>query len=123
MMQSEIMVASFYIRHPNNYFIGNRAAGSPFYGFLFNLPSYPTGSSASKDVCPQGSKLGSFVNNVAHSNKFYGLRVTNLYARTNPCAAVKNEYLLNDLWTENPSLPTFMHNFTAFKNQMKGVVL
>jgi hypothetical protein len=99
MMQSDIMVASFYITHPNNYFIGNRAAGSQFYGFLFNLPSYPTGSSASKDVCPQGSQLGSFANNVAHSNKYYGLRVTKLYARTNPCGYVKNEYLLNDLWT------------------------
>ena len=98
-MQTDIMVASYYIRHPTNYFIGNRAAGSQFYGFVFDLPPYPVGSSASKDVCPQGSLLGAFDNNVAHSNKYHGLRVNTLYARTNPCGASKNEYLLNDLWS------------------------
>jgi len=122
MLQSDIMVSSFYIRHPNNYFIGNRAAGSDYYGFNFDLPDYPTGSSASKDICPPGNPLASFTNNVAHSNTFHGLRINNLIARTYPCSDTKNEYDPNYLWSANPSIPTVFSSFLSYKNLKHGFV-
>lgn len=67
--------ASFWITNPNNEFEGNRAAGSYMYGFWFDLPANPTGSSSAKDLCPVGMKLGSFKNNEAHSNGRYGVRI------------------------------------------------
>ena len=122
MMQSDIMVSSFYIRHPTNYFIGNRAAGSDFYGFNFDLPKTPTGSSASKDVCPTGSSLGSFANNVAHSNKYHGLRIKTYFARLHPCSSWRNDRLADNPWEQNPSVAIVMENFTSYKNMKRGVV-
>ena len=51
-------------------------AGSQAYGFWFRLDDFPDGPSFSPTICPKHSPLGGFHNNVAHSNMFYGLRVS-----------------------------------------------
>ena len=81
------MPASFWITNPDNIYIGNHAAGSDHCNFWMKLDDHPSGPSATNSVCPNGVKLGTFKDNVAHSATRYGLRVFPLYApRTNPCA-------------------------------------
>jgi cell migration-inducing and hyaluronan-binding protein len=68
-------VSTFWIDHPNNYIEGNVAAGSEDMGFFFVFHREPTGPSVG-DLPPyhgERSRLGSFDNNVAHSNKKFGL--------------------------------------------------
>ena len=86
LLDTDTTPATFWITHPTNYFVGNVAAGSERYGFWFDLQRFATGPSADERVCPPGSPLGSFVNNRAHSNGRYGLRIFNHWVpRANPC--------------------------------------
>jgi hypothetical protein len=91
--------ASFWIKHPNNILIGNRAAGSDHYGFWFDPTDHPTGPSVDKNICPKNAKLGVFRDNVSHSNNKYGLRIhDSLLPRTYPCSRMKMD-------PEDPSNP------------------
>ena len=106
--------ASFWITNPNNMYIGNHAAGSDRYGFWFDLKPNPTGPSYTPDVCPQGTRLGAFRDNVAHSNGRYGLRIFHLHTPTvDPCSALSST---------NPSVPALYQNFTGFKNKRAGII-
>ena len=81
--------ASFWITHPNNYFIDNHAGGSDRYGFWFDLQEHPTGPSADSSICPEFEKLGEFTGNVAHSNGRYGLRIFHRFTPVEvPCAGL-----------------------------------
>ena len=55
------------------------------------------------DVCPIGNPLGIVKNNVAHSNKRFGLRIFKLYSRFYPCDPIRNDTDANDPWAYNPS--------------------
>ena len=71
--------ASFWITNPDNIVRNNAAAGSANYGFWYKPERVVTGASAgtpqAAGVCPQGTPLGEFSGNVAHSNGRYGLRL------------------------------------------------
>jgi hypothetical protein len=65
--------AVFWITNPDNDYIGNRAVASANHGFWMRLPNNPTGPSATNSICPIRAKLGTFTDNVAHSNGENGL--------------------------------------------------
>jgi hypothetical protein len=75
MYYTDLAVASFLVRNPANEFVGNRAAGSDFYGLWLDFPSRVTGASAQSDICPDGIPLGLISGNVIHSNKMIGMRI------------------------------------------------
>ena len=52
MLQTDITVASYWITNPNNFLYRNRAAGSDFYGFWYEIKVNPDGPSATSDICP-----------------------------------------------------------------------
>ena len=56
LLNTDTTPGNFWISHPDNFVIGNRAAGSTAHGFFYKL----AGQAA-------GMKLGKFSNNVAHS--------------------------------------------------------
>lgn len=85
MLQTDLSPASFWITNPSNTIINNRAAGGDFYGFWYEVKPHPDGPSANADICPQGMKLGTSANNVAHSYERFGLRVFIHAARKYPC--------------------------------------
>ena len=65
----------FWITHPDNIFVGNRAAGSVNYGYWMDYQDTAIGPSFDPNIKPTLSKLGEFRNNVAHSVGNYGLRI------------------------------------------------
>jgi hypothetical protein len=60
--------ATFWITAPTNFFDGNVAAGSEHSGFWFEPKLRGVRASMYPDLNPMFSPLGSFNNNVAHSN-------------------------------------------------------
>jgi hypothetical protein len=118
MLLSDYSVASYYITHPTNDFYGNHAAGSDYYGVLYLIDN----KAQSGDICPIGNRLGLVANNVIHSNMFFGLRIYKLYSRLYPCSAIRNDANANNPWAANPSIPSIFHNFTIYKNLVKGVL-
>jgi hypothetical protein len=85
MLQTDISVSSFWITNPSNHFRHNRAAGSDFYGFWYEIKPHPDGPSSTQDICPQGNVLGDNSDNLAHSNKRFGVRIFKLAPREKPC--------------------------------------
>ncbi|CAM6001508.1 unnamed protein product [Sphagnum balticum] len=94
MLQTDISVASFWVTHPTNHFRYNHAAGSDFYGIW---------------------------DNVAHSNKRFGLRIFKLAPRTYPCSPVYVEDQ-TDPWAANPGLVGTFSGYTLYKNQEAGLL-
>ncbi|XP_037073348.1 cell surface hyaluronidase-like [Pollicipes pollicipes] len=66
------MAATFWITNPLTTMEGNVAAGSDAYGIWYTFPLRPIGPSALR------TPLAPFVDNVAHSNNDYGLRLDDL---------------------------------------------
>ncbi len=120
-MQTDISVASFWITNPFNHFRNNHAAGGDFYGFWYEIKPHPDGPSASSDVCPIGNPLGDNRNNVAHSYRRFGLRIFKLASRTYPCVSIRNN-LLEDPWSQNPSIESRFSNYVLYKNMEAGLL-
>mmetsp|Transcript_26971 Transcript_26971/g.4964 ORF Transcript_26971/g.4964 Transcript_26971/m.4964 type:complete len:194 (+) Transcript_26971:5890-6471(+) len=122
LLNSDTTPATFWITNPNNIIRNNRAAGGDRYGFWFDIPLNPTGSSRTSSVCGRGEKLGVFEGNTAHSYGRYGLRIFRGHIpRERPCDDVKDDNL-DDPWSYNPSIPAEYKDFTAFKNGRSGAV-
>ena len=75
-LNTDITPACFWCVSTLNKMHGNHAAGSSAYGFWIS-PFHPhsTGPTYSPSICPSTHKMWHFENNVAHSNKKYGLNV------------------------------------------------
>jgi hypothetical protein len=122
MLDTDQMPASYWITNPDNIYIGNHAAGSDHCNFWFKLDDHPSGPSATKSVCPNGVKLGTFKDNVAHSATRYGLRVFPLYApRTNPCQPYYKA-CQDDNYAHNEPIFAEFKDFLAYKNGFSGVI-
>jgi hypothetical protein len=94
--------ATYYITAPENTFTNNVAAGSVGHGFWLNIPAAVNGESAftSAGYSPSSRALKSFVGNVAHSNRFYGLNQATVYT---------------------PNKPSIIQNFRSYRNSLGGV--
>ena len=75
MLNTDTTPANFWITHPDNIFVGNRAAGSKAYGFWMDYQKTAIGASYNPNINPMGAKLGKFSNNVVHSVRKYGVRI------------------------------------------------
>jgi hypothetical protein len=81
-MQSDVMVAGFYISNPNNYIKKNVVAGSYYYGFLYEFKVKSDEGIYAKDyVCSAGYELGENGGNVVQSVRKIGVRIKDLIAR------------------------------------------
>ena len=67
-IESDDEPATFWISAPTNYFEGNVAAGSESSGYWFEPKLRGERASKFRNIDPQTSPLGSFKDNVAHSN-------------------------------------------------------
>lgn len=110
--------AAFYITNPNNDLLGNHAAGGSFQGYFLEFLDK---ADAQPSICPSGVALGKFDDNIAHDQKYYGLRVWFLAGRTNPCGAIRNDRKANP-WLDNPSIKSTLTNFTAWRLGKIGVL-
>ena len=72
---SDSDAAVFWITNPDNYIVGNVAAGAPHSGFWYALPEHPLGPSYDPTIWPRQTPLDTFHNNTAHSVGFAGLYV------------------------------------------------
>ena len=116
--------AAFWITHPNNIFIGNHAVGADRYGYWFDTKPHSTGPSLDKLQCPENTQLGAFINNTAHSNLKYGLRIFHkLIPRQNPCKPlVYDPTNLTDPYWSNPLVTANFINYTGWKNAEDGAI-
>lgn len=73
---------------------------------------HPEGASFTLDVCPKFTALAVFLNNVAHSNLLYGLRVfPEFYPNSRPCDPGKGNHVLAEF-----------RGLLSYKNGMKGAI-
>ena len=127
LLNTDATPASFWITHPDNFFIDNVAAGSERYGFWFDLQETAIGPSFDKNVCPVKEKLGQFSGNVAHSNVKYGLRIFHeLDPHENACGSVaidEEAYKTGgDPYANNPLIPAVFEDFLSYKNGRNGII-
>ena len=90
-IESDVEPATFWISAPTNYFEGNVAAGSQSSGYWFEPKLRGVRKSMYPNLDPQTSPLGSFKDNVAHSN-VAGKTVS--IPSTNRCICTFNNILL-----------------------------
>ena len=116
--------ASFWITNPDNIFRRNHAAGSDRYSYWFDTQATAIGPSFDVNVCPENTKLGEFVDNVAHSNGRYGLRLFhNLIPRTFPCEPmVYDSTDPANPYPANPPIIAEFHNLVSYKNGRNGAI-
>lgn len=81
LVNTDITAATYWITNSDNIIRHNRAAGSQFYAYWYQLPENPTGLNQYPDICPIGIPLAQFYNNTAHSNIRYGLRIFTMIPR------------------------------------------
>jgi hypothetical protein len=114
--------AAFYLSHPDNILRRNRAAGSDSYGFWYNPKSaLDTSSDCANTICPENSNIGEFIDNVAHSNGRYGLRIfENLIPREYPCSPLQYSGNPSDPYPTNKPLTAEFRNLVSFKNGRNG---
>ena len=75
LLNTDMTPSCFWISHPDNILVGNRAAGSTHYGFWLDYQGSATGPSFNPNIKPRQSKLGEFRNNVAHSISKFGINL------------------------------------------------
>ena len=116
LLNSDINPATFLITNPNNYFEGNRACGSSFYGILLDMPITSTGKCIGINTCPRDYNIISFKDNFSHSNGKYGMRIFSEYAPKSQLCGVVNYFdILN--------VQAIFNSTTLYKNAEKGIVV
>eukprot|EP00591_Stephanopyxis_turris_P012014 CAMPEP_0195517630 /NCGR_PEP_ID=MMETSP0794_2-20130614/11096_1 /TAXON_ID=515487 /ORGANISM="Stephanopyxis turris, Strain CCMP 815" /LENGTH=1723 /DNA_ID=CAMNT_0040646463 /DNA_START=75 /DNA_END=5246 /DNA_ORIENTATION=+ len=87
--------STFLILNPNNHLIGNVAAGAYYAGFWFPLKVYVQRDSKilHPSVRPRSEDLGTFEDNVSHSNRYYGVRINDYTPRVMHAFANMKSYL------------------------------
>jgi len=107
--------ACFWITNPDNIFRRNHAAGSDRYSYWFDTQATAIGPSFDPAICPENTKLGEFVDNHAHSNGRYGLRIFhNMIPRQFPCQPID--------YVSNPPIVAEFHNLVSWKNGRNGAI-
>jgi cell surface hyaluronidase len=122
LLASDATPATFWVTNPDNHLIGNRAAGSQGHGFWYALPASPTGLSTGQPDLPQRTPLGTFRDNVAHSNTRDGLHVDQGPLPDGTTATASYRPRQNPA-ADSPPVTAHFRNFTAWKNANRGVWL
>ena len=122
LLNTDASPGCFWITHPDNIFVGNRAAGSTNYGFWMDYQETALGPSFNPSIKPIHAKLGEFRNNVAHSIGHYGLRI--FHGHTPPVMAYYEDHLSykcgkNGIMSGEMGLVTF-RNITIASNAQYG---
>lgn len=121
-LQTDVMVASYYVSNPNNVITNNVAAGSYFYGFLYDFKVQVDDGIYAKDpVCTSGYSTGLNQGNVAHSIAEIGVRIKDLVTRSYPCKPSRNDSL-PDPWSVNPSRESLFENYVIYHVQQLGLM-
>jgi len=121
-LNTDTTPAGIWVTNPDNYVTDNHVAGSDAYGIWFDFKANPTGPSATTLICPVGTPLAEFNNNVAHSNGKYGFRLFHGHIpRTYPCLPATNSTAL-DPWADNPPVTAVYRNFVGYKNKRNGAI-
>lgn len=122
LLPSDTTPATFWITNPDNNLIGNVSAGSEGEGFWFALPEHPLALDSSlTNVWPRETPLGTFKDNVAHSDEDMGLLIDN---GPNPDNTTTDEYYQPIASPGNDSsagVQAVFQNFTAYKESTRGV--
>lgn len=124
LLNTDTTPACFWITNPDNIFRRNHAAGSDRYSYWFDTQKTAIGPSFDENICPENTKLGEFVDNVAHSNGRYGLRIFhNLIPRTHPCEPmVYDPTDPANPYPENPPIIANFYNLVSYKNGRNGAI-
>ncbi|KAI6655737.1 Fibrocystin-L-like [Oopsacas minuta] len=110
LLNTDSIPAVFWITNPNNTFEGNSAVGSRAYGFWYDLDPHPSGPSQTDSVCPNRDPFGGFMNNIAHSNAEFGLRIWETYdPHVVPCSSGSARETVT------------LYNLTSYSNGIHGV--
>ena len=112
-LNTDVTPANFWTVSPTNWIVGNRAGGGDAYGFWIS-PFHPhsTGPTHSDDVCPASHPLWKFEDNVAHSNRKYGLNIFQFWwPKQKECDF------------NGPDAQAVIRNHFSYKNQIWGVTL
>ncbi len=115
LLNTDTTPACFWITNPDNIFRRNHAAGSDRYSYWFDTQATAIGPSFDPAICPENTKLGEFIDNHAHSNGRYGLRIFhNLIPRQFPCKPINYE--------TNPPIIANFYNLVSWKNGRNGAI-
>ena len=118
-LNTDTTPAGIWVTNPDNYVTDNHVAGSDAYGIWFDFKPNPTGPSATTLICPIGTPLAEFNDNVAHSNGKYGfLLFQGHIPRTYPGLPL----LTALLWADNPPVTAVYRNFVGYKNKRNGAI-
>ena len=110
LLESDLKPAGIWITFPDNFFRRNSSIGSTHFGYWFDLVAHPTGPSNTDTICPIGTPLGAFDDNIGHSNGI-GLRIYPRFKpRTFPCNPVKNPSLVDEFEMNEPVPAIFKRN-------------
>lgn len=123
LLNTDATPASFWITHPDNMFRYNHAAGSARYGYWFDLMVNSIGPSFDPNICPENSKLGEFIGNVAHSNGRYGLRIHHqLIPREKPCSGFNIDMNSSLPFGNNAPIIAKFYDLVSYKNNRNGAI-
>jgi len=121
-LNTDTTPAGIWVTNPDNYVIGNHVAGTDAYGIWFDFHPNPTGPSATTLICPFGTPLGEFRDNVAHSVEKYGFRLFHGHVPlTYPCKPALNPSA-SDPWADNPPVTAIYRNFLGYKCKRNGAI-
>jgi hypothetical protein len=112
-LNTDVTPANFWIVSPSNIVTNNAACGGHSYGFWIS-PFHPhsTGPTSSEKDCPYHHQLTNFSNNVAHSNRKYGLNIFQYwYPKAVECDA------------NSADVTAYIRNHVSYKNQIHGITM
>ncbi|MCP4306715.1 MAG: transmembrane domain-containing protein [bacterium] len=130
--ESEALLASdftsqgpsvFWITNPDNTFTDNSAAGSDGTGFWVALPEHPTGLSATDDIWPRRTPLGTFSGNTTHSNRRDGLHVDNGPRDDGTTETTSYHPRVNPQDENSDPVTAVFADLTTYKNRTRGIWL
>eukprot|EP01133_Synstelium_polycarpum_P020701 gene20701-24863_t len=126
-------VSTFWVTNPNNILTNNVAGGGVGAGFWYLFPDGPSGLSAPiyPYVKPAFTPLGTFSNNIAHSNVDSGMNVDQGHQIVPSSAANPGQYMgmriarykprVNPLDINSARAPAVFYKFVAYKNKWRGL--